>query len=209
MKNSCCQSLTVLMVFLLLIAFSAQTKAQDKIQIFGLAGYQTNSNVTVAEGELNIKDDLTYGFGLSYDVDRQTKMEISWSMSPTTIELNQYLGSTIPVTDVYIHHFQGGAVFEPKKEKVSPFGLFSLGATMFHPTKENLSDEVRFSIAFGGGVKVYLSDKVGLRFQGRVIIPMSFAGGSMWVGTGGAGVSVGAYTYFVEADFTGGLFIRL
>jgi len=209
MKLDFYKSLVALMAFLFLSVFSVQANAQDKIQIFGLAGYQTNSNVTVAEGELNIKDDLTYGFGISYDVDRQTKMEISWSMSPTTIELNQYLGSTVPITDVYIHHFQGGAVIEPKKEKVSPFGLFSLGATMFHPTKENLSDEVRFSIALGGGVKVYLSDKVGLRFQGRLIIPMSFAGGSMWVGTGGSGVSVGAFTYFVEADFTGGLFVRL
>jgi hypothetical protein len=207
MKDYIYSTIFVSTLAFLLIASAVDTKAQ--VQIFGLAGYQTNSNVTVAQGELNFKDDVTYGLGFDVDVDRQTKLEVSWNMSPTKIELNEYLGSTVPVTDLNIHHFQGGAVFEPKKDKVSPFGLFTLGATWFQPKESNLSDEVRFSIAFGGGVKVYLSDKVGLRFQGRVIIPMQFGGTTMWVGTGGAGVSVGAYTYFVEADFNGGLFIML
>jgi hypothetical protein len=54
-----------------------------------------------------------------------------------------------------------------------------------------------------------MSDKIGLRFQGRLIIPMQFAGGSIYVGTGGAGVSVGSYTTFVEGDFSGGLFVQL
>ncbi|MCK7528585.1 MAG: hypothetical protein MZV64_69045 [Ignavibacteriales bacterium] len=76
---------------------------------------------------------------------------------------------------------------------------------MFNPKGDEYGDEWRFSIALGGGVKVYLSDKVGLRFQGRLLIPMQFEGGSVYVGTGGAGVAVGAYTAFVQGDFSGGL----
>jgi hypothetical protein len=207
MQNNFYSAVLILMLTFILSASALETKAQ--VQIFGLAGYQTNSNVTVAKGELNFKDDMTYGLGFDVYVDRQTKLEVSWSMSSTHVDLNEYLGTTYTITDLNIHHFQGGALYEPpSNKKVKPFGLFSLGATWFQPA-ENISDEVRFSIALGGGVKVDLSDKVGLRFQGRLIIPMQFGGGSIWVGTGGAGVSVGAYTYFVEADFTGGLFFRL
>jgi opacity protein-like surface antigen len=208
MKSNFSSAVFILTFTFILSISAVDTKAQ--VQIFGLAGYQTNSNVTVASGELNFKDDMTYGLGFDVDVDRQTKLEVSWSMSATHVDLNEYLGTTYTITDLNIHHFQGGALYEPpSNKKVSPFGLFSLGATWFQPSDANISDEVRFSIALGGGVKVDLSDKVGLRFQGRLIIPMQFGGGSIYVGTGGSGVSVGAYTYFVEADFTGGLFFRL
>ena len=78
-----------------------------------------------------------------------------------------------------------------------------------HPNESNYEDEWRFSIALGGGVKVEMSDKVGLRFQARLIIPMVFEGGSIYFGTGGSGVAVGAYTAFVEGDFSGGLYYRL
>ena len=135
-------------------------------------------------------------------------------MSSSKVELDEYIPSNDPAlafsTDVLIHHFQVGALAEPKKgKKVSPFGLFTLGATLFHPTKEGYEDEWRFSIALGGGVKVDVSDKIGLRFQARLIIPMVFEGTSVYFGTGGGGVAVGAYTAFVEGDFSGGLYYRL
>jgi hypothetical protein len=38
---------------------------------------------------------------------------------------------------------------------------------------------------------------------------MVFEGTSVYFGTGGGGVAVGAYTAFVEGDFAGGLYYRL
>ena len=199
-----------LIIFFLIGLFNIQTNSQDKAQIFGLAGYLINSDVTVAEGELSLDDAFSYGFGIDIGVDRYMQAEISWSMSASKANLDQYLGEDLPLSDLFIHHFQAGALIEPKKgEKVSPFGLITLGASLFHPTKEIYDDQLRFSFAVAGGVKVYVSEKVGLRFQARLIVPMQFAGTSVWFGSGGGGVSVGAYTSFVEADFTGGLFIAL
>ena len=210
MKLNIFKSISTLVIFLLLSAISFQAKAQDKAQIFGLAGYQLNGDVTVARGELNFDDGVTYGLGIDIPVDRYMQAEISWSMASSNVSLDEYLGTNIPISDLYIHTFQAGALVEPNKgKKVSPFGLFSLGATLFTPTEGNYDDEWRFSIALGGGVKVYLSDKVGLRFQGRLMIPMVFEGTSVYFGTGGGGVAVGAYTAFVEGDFSGGIFFRL
>lgn len=210
MKLNIYKSFFGFIAILLLSAVCFQINAQEKAQIFGLAGYQINGDVTVANGELNFDDGVSYGAGIDIPVDRYMQAEISWSMASSNANLDQYLGGNVDLTDLYIHTFQAGALIEPKKgKKVSPFGLLSLGATLFSPTESKYEDEWRFSIALGAGVKVYLSDKVGLRFQGRLIIPMVFEGTSVYVGTGGAGVAVGAYTAFVEGDFSGGLFFRL
>lgn len=204
------KTLGTVIVFLLLSAACLQINAQEKVQIFGLAGYQINGDVTVARGELKFDDGMSYGAGVDIPVDRYMQAEISWSMASSNVSLDEYLGTNVPISDLYIHTFQAGALVEPNKgKKVSPFGLFSLGATLFSPTEGNYEDEWRFSIALGVGAKVYLSDKVGLRFQGRLMIPMVFEGTSVYVGTGGAGVAVGAYTAFVEGDFSGGIFFRL
>ncbi len=199
---------TLALVIFFLSAFVCQVKAQN--EIFGLAGYLLNGDVTVAEGDLSFDDGFTYGLGIDIPVDRMMSAEINWSMSSSKITLYEYLGPTREISDINIHHFQAGALIEPEKnKKVSPFGLLTLGAALYSPVESNIDDEWRFSVALGGGFKVNISDKVGLRFQGRLIIPMQFAGGSVYVGTGGAGVSVGTWTTFVEGDFMGGLYVRL
>ncbi len=200
---------TVILILALLIMTSFQTNAQKNPEIFGLVGYQLNGDVTVARGELKFDDGMSYGLGIDIPVDRYMQAEISWTMANSNVSLDEYLGTNVPISDLYIHTFQAGALIEPKKgQKVSPFGLFSLGATLFTPTDGKYEDEWRFSIALGGGVKVEMSDKVGLRLQARLMIPMVFEGTSVYFGTGGAGVAVGAYTAFVEGDFSGGLYYR-
>jgi hypothetical protein len=174
-----------------------------------MAGYLVNGDVTVAEGDLSFEDNISYSLGIDVPVDNMMQAEIAWSMSASKVSLAEYLGPTVELSDINIHHFMAGACIEPQKKKVSPFGLMQLGATLFYPNDSRYDDEWRFTIALGGGFKVYMSEKIGLRFQGRLIIPMQFAGGSIYVGTGGAGVSVGSYTSFVEGDFSGGLFVQL
>jgi hypothetical protein len=215
MKLNFTLTTNTLLILAAVCLMNLETEAQKQIQVFGLGGYLINSDVTVAEGELSFNDNYTAGAGLAIEVEKNMFAEISWSMSASAAELERYTGYDLPptndiVTDVYIHHFQVGALVEPERnEKLSPFGLITVGSSLFHPTKENLEDEWRFSIALGGGLKIYLSDTAGLRFQGRLIIPMQFSGGSVWVGSGGAAVSVGSWTAFVEGEFSGGLFISL
>lgn len=209
MERSFNKSFFVISIILLAVVFSLQINAQKKVQIFGLAGYQVNTNVTVAKGELKFKDAPGYALGFDIPVDVITQAEFSWSMSNSQLSLDTYGEGNTKISDLDIHHFQAGALIEPEKGKVSPFGLITMGATLFHPTENNYSDEWKFSFSLGMGAKVYLSDRIGLRFQGRVIVPVQFTSGSIWVGSGGTGVAVGSYTTFTEFDFLGGLFIRI
>jgi hypothetical protein len=200
------KNLITIFVFLVFV-FPAVTNAQ--VQISGFGGYLLSSDVPVAKGDLKIKDAPNYGLGLDIKVERELKAVIFWTTANTSAELRKFTGETNFITDVSIHHFQGGGMYEPNRGKVRPFFALTVGATLFHPTKKDYSDEWRFSVTLGAGGKVYISDRVGIKLQARVLIPMQFSGAGFWCGTGGCGVGVGTWTQFVEADFTGGLFVQL
>jgi hypothetical protein len=102
-------------------------------------------------------------------------------------------------------------------DQVEPFALFTLGATRFafkgnsqeYPETAGYGDIWKFSITFGLGAKVWISDVVGLRFQGRVLMPMTWGGGGFWCGTGGCGVGLGGTSVMPQFDLGVGLAFRL
>jgi hypothetical protein len=67
----------------------------------------------------------------------------------------------------------------------------------------------RFAFTVGGGAKIYLSDRFGLRLQGRIMAPLYFSGGGVYFGTGGSGFGVSGGIPILQGDFTAGLIIRL
>ncbi|HEY7751928.1 MAG TPA: hypothetical protein VH917_06515 [Ignavibacteriaceae bacterium] len=183
-----------------------------QIEVLGFGGYQVSSDVSVTRGDLNVWSNPNYGAALSFEVDRGLQAELLWIGQDTYAEVVEYSGLAVPLFDLNIHYFQLGAVYEfrqSRRQRAFPFLAFSAGATLFHPQDTSFDDELRFSITFGGGAKIYLSDNVGLRLQARFLMPMSFSGGGMWCGTGGCSVGVSSYTQFVQGDFTAGIFFRL
>lgn len=181
----------------------------SQVELNVQAGYLLISNIPTNEGDINIKDNPDYGLGLKFNIERELNAEVSWSMQSSSADLRTFRGEKIFLTDVTIHHFLAGAVYEPVYGKVRPIGIISVGATLFHPSKKEFENALRFTIALGLGGKFYLSDRFGIRLQGRLILPMQFYGGSIWCGTGGCGTYLGSWTPFVQGDFSGGIFVRV
>lgn len=192
------------------LIFSTNTSAQA--EIFGFGGYEVASDIQVTQGQLNIYSNPNYGAGISFEVERGIQAEVFWIGQQTPVELKSYAGLTQPLFDVGIHYFQAGAIYEfrqTKAQKAFPFTSFSLGATLFSPVDSDFSEEWRFSITFGGGGKFYISDRVGLRLQARMLLPINFNSVGMWCRSGGCSVGVSSWATLIQADFTGGIFIRL
>ncbi len=78
---------------------------------------------------------------------------------------------------------------------------------MFSPEDTKYETNIYAAMNFSGGVKIYLSEKLGLRLQGRLLMPLYVSGGGFYVGTGGAGVSVGAGVPILQGDLSAGLII--
>jgi len=200
----------ILFLFISAILFGSETLAQT--ELFGFGGYMTYSSIAVREGDLKFDDGPNYGFGLDVEIQRGVMVELNYTQQQTAARLKRFNGLNEPLFDMNTHYFQLGALYEfrkSRKQKAFPYTLATLGATLFDAKDASLSDEWRFSVAFGVGGKFYLSEKFGLRLQTRLLMPLTFSGGGMWCGTGGCSVGLGAWTSLVQFDFTAGVFIRL
>ncbi len=196
------------LIFLISFLFISDLSAQT--EIFGFGGYMMTTSVPVAKGDLQIKDVPNYGLGVDITMKRGTELELLWISAQTHVKLKEYpSGFTKDLFDMNVHYFQIGVVQEMGRGKARPFFAFTIGATLLDAKDATLSDEWLASLTFGGGGKFDLSKNIGIRLQARILMPLIFSGGGLWVGTGGAGISVGSWTPFVQFDLTAGVYIRL
>ena len=201
---------------LLAILIPAASSAQGKIELTPFGGYMFGGKMRFYEGDLKIQDNANYGLIMDVEVAPDTKIELMWAHMSTTADFRGGYGFdflSTPPFDVGVGYIQIGSVREINMDKVRPFGAITLGTTYFLPSSETgevkYDDTWKFSVTLGGGAKIWLTDRVGIRLQGRLMMPMFWGGVGFTVGTGGSGFSVGAGTTMVQGDFTGGLIIAL
>ncbi len=180
------------------------------IELTPLFGYQLNGRIDAYRGRLKMNNAENYGIALSVGVKPRMMGEFSYSFSPTDAVWSSFDGIRESY-DMTIHYFQVGGIYEVMDGPVKPFGLISLGVTWFD-VESGVDDHVSFSGAIGAGLKFYLSDRIGIRLQGRFLMPMYFEGGGLFLGIGtggpstGVGISTGILT--TQGDFSGGLIFR-
>jgi hypothetical protein len=64
-------------------------------------------------------------------------------------------------------------------------------------------------MGFDGGVKIYLNDRIGIRLQTQLMMPLQYGGFSFYYGSGGGGSNMYVNSTIVEFGFTGGLIFRV
>lgn len=210
MKKIILKSALIFAVILLLDPVSSF--AQGKFELTPMVGYQFGGKLRLYEGDLKIEDNLNYGIVGDIEVAKDTKLEILWTHMETTADFKPYYNYEyldIDPFDINVGYIQIGSVREINMDNIRPFGAFTLGTTYFLPKDNTYQDTWKFSMTLGGGVKIWLTDRIGIRAQGRLMLPMFWGGAGFSVGTGGGGVYVGGGTSMVQGDFTGGLIIAL
>jgi hypothetical protein len=209
-------SSAALVFFFLLIFSSTQSYAQYEIgstsrgiEITPFAGFQFGGRLDVAEGSLNIIDTEHYGVMIDLPIEYSTQLEFFYSYQPTELEIEEYgpFAEKMRVFDMTVEYWHIGVVRGLKRGNIMPFGSFSVGLANFNPKKSGIDSVQRFSVAMGVGVKAYMNERIGFRFQSRLLFPIQWAGGSLFCGTDGCSFGVGASTAIVQLDLTGGLII--
>ena len=193
----------VLSLFLPFISFS------QGVEIVPFAGYMLGGHSNYSEGKISIDDGTAYGISILKPIRTGIDLELNYTRMESRMSFEPYSGYQIKSdeSDLATNYFQIGALqkFKPDSNKIIPFVSISLGATWFDSSK--FGDEVRFSAALGAGLKIMLTDKIGIIARGRLLMPMEFAGIGFTVGTGGSGLTAGSYITPLQGDFTGGLII--
>ncbi len=215
---------TSLILALIILAASIQTvhaqrrpprtlRYRAATEITPFFGWQFFGRMPVTDGDLLLKDSQNFGLDISIPVHYDVAVLLSYSRQSTVLQFKSYApGEPRVTTDLFetdVDYWLFGGIKEVKYPNVILYGSMAAGAAVFSPQDPNYTKETLFAITGGFGGKYYLNKHLGLRLQGRILLPIRFGGGGMWCGPGGCSVGIGASSAILQFDATAGLVFRL
>jgi hypothetical protein len=205
--------LSAISIVTLLFASFAQINAQ-KIELSPLIGYETGAYINYNGGRLHIIGAMDYGGSLNVGMGGGRYAELSYTHMAGSID-NEGAVKPGKLADLNVDYYSIGVLQEMKPDaKATPYGLFTLGWVNYRPTNpadptDHFSNENKMHVSLAGGVKIRASEKIGLRLQARLLMPLYYAGTYLYAGTGGGGYGVSGGIQGVQGDFTAALVIML
>lgn len=189
-------------------------QAQHRVEINAFGGYRFTFSRRVCSplecGDVDIKDQGFWGVELDINVQPYTQLALLYDRQTSTVTFRPDFNARPKedVVEVITEYWHIGGLRGIQQGAVMPFGSFTLGATRYNFKTTLLDDEWKFSVILGLGAKIYASDRLGLRIQGR--LPLTFTSGSFGIGcgTGGCGTLIGG-TGIGQLDFSGGVMLML
>ncbi len=156
---------------------------------------------------LSLDESESYGLVLDVDISRDQQVEIYLSRQSTTLSGNgTFTGN--PLFDLAVEYYHVGGLYliDVHNDRVQPFVSGTLGVTRMDPEGEGLNTETRFSLGIGGGVKLFLTDHLGIRLDVRGIYTALTSNGAVFC-SGGCAISVQS-SGFVQGELAAGLVVR-
>ena len=186
----------------------AQVNAQ-KLELSPFIGYETGAKLSSNLGSLHISDGMALGASFDVGIGGGRYGEFSYSHMGTSLNLKEGLANQ-RLCNLAVNYFSLGVLQEIKPDaKATPYGLFTLGIVNYHPTTGDFSSENKMHISVAGGIKIRASERLGIRFQARLLMPLSNAGNYFSAGTGGAGYGISGGIQGVQGDLTAALVLKL
>jgi len=157
-------SIQALVLTTVLLAPTAAMAGEFEITPF--LGYQFGGDVeTFYQGEyhdVNINSSENYGVVLSLGLSPMTQIELLYSTQDTKADAQRFEDSL----GLKIDYWQVSMLwnFDPDAQ-IQPYVVFGIGGTWLRP--DGFSNTSKFSGNIGGGAKIFFSDNIGLRLEGR------------------------------------------
>jgi hypothetical protein len=153
---------------------SGTALAEDRFELGAYGGYQFGGSAEGESGASRVRADIEsapiYGAMIDVAVRRGAFAELSYSRSPTVLQLRQPDGEVYRY-DILIQYFQLGGLLEfrtPSADWLRPIFGGTFGATVFTANDDRASyEEWRASILLEAGAKIRLTHFLGLRVQVR------------------------------------------
>jgi len=181
------------------MVMSRPVRAAD-LEITPFAGYTMGGDFTVTETGQSLSFDDTSSYGIMLDFKQagdkksgESWIELYYSRQQTKLKADQGPFVGTPLFDVNVEYYHIGGTYGQATGKVKPFVVGTLGATHMVPKGDGLHSETKFSLSLGGGVKLYLTEHVGIRLDARWF-------GTFFNGSGSAFCSSGACLINVQGD---------
>jgi outer membrane protein W len=156
-----------LVSFVLLLAAPAFAQ---RFEAAGLFGYTTSARLEQVAREL---EDLEIGGGFTwagqfdYFFTPRLGIEASWAQREGDVTVATRDGSG-ELFDLDADNVLGSVIYQwgAEESKIRPFVVGGLGATIFRA--EDIPSETKFAWAAGGGLKLFLHRKLGIKLQAKL-----------------------------------------
>lgn len=193
-----------------IFAFSFSSISQE-IQLNPYAGYFMGGKLNGYDGDANFGNGPDFGLGLSYGLGGGKNIEASYTVAASDVSFDGG-GIAANENNMTFGYIQIGYVqdfmMKNTEADLRPFVLVTIGAAYLNPKDDDYTTAWRFSTALGGGLKYFFTDRIGIRVQGRLLLPFFFSGTSFYCGTGGCGTSINSFSSLAQGAFDGGLIIK-
>ncbi len=153
---------------LLLLLLAWPTSAQ-RFEAAGLFGYTTAGSLEPVASELEgyeIGGGFTWQGQFDYFITSHLGIEASWAQREGDLTLSTSSGNG-ELFEIEQRQILGSVVYQWGEEeaKVRPFVLGGLGATFFEA--DDIPSETKLAWAVGGGAKLFLHRKLGIKIQAK------------------------------------------
>jgi len=169
---------------LLFFAITPQAFAEG-FSITPFVGFRASDSLEEEETGQTIDIDNSSSFGLilSMNIDDDSAYELYFSRQETDLlpRTTEVVSENLGIRIDYIHI--GGTV-DYTVNNLHPFVTGGLGATLISATDYDSSTETKFSLSVGGGLKVPITERVGLRFESRILGTNAGGGGGVLCSNG-------------------------
>ena len=158
------------MLSLLLVLGLAGQDACHAIEFTPFTGYGIGGEFTESQSdqEVEVSDNGLYGFAVDFDLGEsgESQFEVYLSRQETRL-VGDNLSTDTSAFGLDVDYYHIGGILQGTGEYVRPFAVGTLGVTYLNP-KSSLHDSiVRPSLGLGGGVKLFPTENIGLRLEGR------------------------------------------
>lgn len=203
---------TILIIIVPLFLFNAFTLRGQIIEMNGFTGYQLGGKARLYDGDFEIDNAQNYGGKIAVGVVPDLMIEISYMRADTRGRLIPFSGEISDYVDFSSNYIQLGGLQQIDLGRAAPFVTAGIGVAVWAPKTSSLNTKTQFSGILGGGLKLWLTDALGIRLQATMLMPMVYNGFGFGcgIGTGGASCGTNLYTRItpIQGDFSGGLVFR-
>lgn len=171
------RALSALMFLLVLLPLIPDTAAAQvhRFEITPFAGYRLSGEVDDStdlgfdfDDNVEIDESAVFGFIFDIPLTPNWQLELLANRQRTSFSVDEGLFSpTEELGDLDLGFYHAGLLFQGGQGQVNPFIVGSIGLARLEPDFPELDAENYFSASLGGGVKIFLSENVGLRLEGR------------------------------------------
>jgi len=206
-------------IFFLFLALLSWGSVQAQLRLNGYASYLFDdsfdnryTSTSYLTGRIN--GGFQWGVGLTYMLQQDYGLELMYYRQDTDGPVNYYRnGPVSDVLDVGINYIMlGGVRYLQVHPVFEPYGGLMAGMVIYSNKNPEINEPgsiTKFAWGLRLGSNIWLSEQIGLKVQTHLFSAVQGIGGSFYLGTGGSGAGINAYSTLFQFGLGGGLTIKL